>query len=107
MVTRGKSVTSISRTGDVDIRRQLGLRVKALRAEQGVTQEELAERTGMFRTYVSRVESGQANPTLLMLQAIAQALQTDVPGLFVPVIDPVPTRVKPGASSPSRGRVRK
>ena len=48
----------------IDPRKALGLRIKQLRAEYQLTQEELADRCGLFRTYMSRIESGLANPTL-------------------------------------------
>jgi len=50
-----------------------GRRVRALRGERGLTQEDLAERCGVFRTYMSRIETGQANPTLLVIHALAVA----------------------------------
>lgn len=39
-----------------------------------MTQEDLAEHSGLFRTYMSRIETGQANPTLTMIHALAVAL---------------------------------
>lgn len=82
--------------------KSLGLRVKELRALQSMTQEELAERCGMFRTYLSRIESGLANPTLTALYTLADALQIDIAELFVPT-KVAPTRVR--TSQPvSRGR---
>ena len=81
----------------------LGLRIKQLRAALGVTQEELADRSGMFRTYMSRIESGVANPTVTMLYAVADALEVRVQELFD---DPkeAPGRVR--SKKPiSRGRV--
>jgi len=89
----------------VDPRVALGRRVKELRGLQGITQEELADRSGLFRTYMSRIESGRANPTLTMLHQIAAAFGVDVGELLVPSDGPVPDRVL----SPrplSRGRVR-
>ena len=81
----------------------LGLRVKQLRAELGFTQEELADRCGMFRTYMSRIESGAANPTLTMLHTIAAALNVHVKALFEDAGE-APRRVR--ARQPlSRGRV--
>jgi transcriptional regulator with XRE-family HTH domain len=81
----------------------LGQRVKQLRAEQELTQEELADRCGMFRTYMSRIESGAANPTLTMLYSLAAALNVPVQALFDPAPD-VSVRVQ-SKSPPSRGRV--
>jgi transcriptional regulator with XRE-family HTH domain len=82
----------------------LGLRIKELRFEQTMTQEELAERSGMFRTYMSRVESGLANPTLTALHTLAKALNVDVRDLLTPPTTRVP---KVRSIAPvSRGRVK-
>lgn len=59
-----------------------GQRIRDLRAERGLNQEELAEKVGVFRTYMSRIETGAANPTLTMIYALADALGVDVVALF-------------------------
>ena len=41
-----------------------GSRVRQLRLAAELTQEDLAHRCGLFRTYMSRIETGNANPTL-------------------------------------------
>ena len=91
----------------IDPRKALGLRIKQLRAEYQLTQEELADRCGLFRTYMSRIESGLANPTLTVLHTLAKGLKIDIAALLV--IDakllsrPAP---KVRAAKPiSRGRV--
>jgi transcriptional regulator with XRE-family HTH domain len=89
----------------VDPRAALGRRVKELRGLQGITQEELADRCGLFRTYMSRIESGRASPTLTMLHQIAAAFGVDVRELLVASDGPVPDRVL-SARPVSRGRVR-
>jgi transcriptional regulator with XRE-family HTH domain len=85
----------------------LGCRIKALRYQHQITQEELADRCNMFRTYMSRIESGQANPTLTMLHEIAAAFRLDIRELFVPGDPPVAARVNPKGPRTSRGRVSK
>jgi len=90
-----------------DPKKALGLRIKALRAERQITQEDLADRCGMFRTYMSRIESGQANPTLTMLHDIAAAFKVDIRDLFAPAVDGVPGRVSAAGPRMSRGRVSK
>lgn len=65
-------------TKDIDPRQALGLRIKQLRSEYQLTQEELADRCGLFRTYMSRIESGLANPTLTMLHDLAAGFGIDV-----------------------------
>jgi len=62
----------------LDPRKVLGLRMKQLRAEFPLTQEELADRCGLFRTYMSRIESGLANPTLTVLHTLAKGLEVDI-----------------------------
>ncbi|WP_353888981.1 helix-turn-helix domain-containing protein [Acidovorax kalamii] len=91
---------------ELDPRRSLGLRVKELRADHGLTQEELAERSGMFRTYLSRIESGQANPTLTVLYQVAAAFPIDVRELLTPPTKSTPPKVRT-LSTLSRGRVRR
>lgn len=91
----------------MDPRRLLGRRIKQLRSERGLTQEEAADRIGVFRTYMSRMESGQANPTLTLLYDVAGGLGVTVAELFTVSPGPVPARVKSHGASPSRGRVTK
>jgi transcriptional regulator with XRE-family HTH domain len=59
----------------MDVRRRVGLNVKRFRAERGLSQEELAFECGLHRTYVSGVERGVRNPTLVVLEKIAKALK--------------------------------
>ncbi|MCJ9428069.1 helix-turn-helix transcriptional regulator [Kordiimonas marina] len=62
----------------MDIRRQVGMNVARIRREQGLSQEELAFRSGLHRTYISGVERGIRNPTITVIQEIASALVVDV-----------------------------
>ncbi len=48
----------------------VGEKVKALRKERGLTQQKLAKRLGISQQVISRVESGQENPSLLTLKEI-------------------------------------
>ena len=61
----------------MDIRRRVGLNVKRYRKERGFSQEGLALECGVHRTYVSGVERGIRNPTVVVLERVARAL--DVP----------------------------
>lgn len=65
----------------MDVRRKLGARVQRLRQAQGLSQEELADRADLHRTYVSGVERGVRNPTVTVLEKLAQGLQTSLPNL--------------------------
>jgi transcriptional regulator with XRE-family HTH domain len=59
----------------MDIRRQVGLNVRQIRKERGWSQEDLAFESGLDRTYISGVERGVRNPTVLVLSELAQALK--------------------------------
>ena len=59
----------------MDVRRRVGLNVKRFRAERGLSQEELAFECGRHRTYVSGVERGVRNPTVVVLEKLAKALK--------------------------------
>lgn len=64
------------------VRSILGQRVRALRKQAGLTQERLAEYCGLFRPYLSRIESGTANPSLQVLTTLATALHVTVYALL-------------------------
>ena len=59
----------------MDVRRRVGLNVKNVRRERGLSQEGLAFECGLHRTYVSGVERGIRNPTVVVLEKIAEALK--------------------------------
>jgi transcriptional regulator with XRE-family HTH domain len=61
----------------MDVRRRVGLNVKKFRNERGLSQEELAFESGLHRTYVSGVERGVRNPTVVIIERIADALNVD------------------------------
>lgn len=82
-----------------------GQRVRDLRLAAGMTQEDLAERCGLFRTYMSRIETGQANPTLTMIHALADSLGVPVQALFGAELPAAPAPSPKARAKPSRGRV--
>ena len=59
----------------MDVRRRVGRNLKKFRIERGFSQEGLAFECGLHRTYVSGVERGVRNPTVLVLEQIAKALK--------------------------------
>jgi transcriptional regulator with XRE-family HTH domain len=61
----------------MDLCRRFGMNVKVARAAAGHTQEELADMAGVARSYMSDVERGVRNPTLMVVERIAQALDID------------------------------
>tara|TARA_R110002110_G_scaffold312446_5_gene525798 strand:- start:147 stop:371 length:225 start_codon:yes stop_codon:yes gene_type:complete len=58
----------------MDIREQVGANLRRIRRECGLSQEALAFECGLHRTYVSGVERGIRNPTVVILDKIATAL---------------------------------
>ncbi|MDA1045027.1 MAG: helix-turn-helix transcriptional regulator [Verrucomicrobia bacterium] len=62
--------------------RVLALNVRRLRKERELSQEGLAELTGLHRTYVGAVERAERNVTLSTLCSFAGALKTTVPQLL-------------------------
>lgn len=66
----------------MDIRVRIGWNVRRLRASRGITQEDFATDSGFDRGYISGVERGVRNPSILVLARIAAALQVDVADLL-------------------------
>lgn len=66
-----------------DVRQIVGSGVRRLRREAGISQAELAARMGVDRAYVSGLELGQRNPTVVTLWHVAQALNVDFREIFV------------------------
>lgn len=61
---------------------KLGKVIGALRKQAGISQEELAFRASIDRTYISQIERGVGNPSLLVIFKIAQALKVPMNLLF-------------------------
>ena len=55
--------------------RALGLRLRQLREARGLTQEHLGEKAELDQTYLSGVERGTRNPSLVVLSRVAKALK--------------------------------
>ena len=58
----------------MDMRKLVGRNAARLRKEAGFTQEQLAERSGLSQQYLSKLESGRRNPTVVTLYELAMAL---------------------------------
>lgn len=56
------------------ITRAFGLRVRESRLSKGISQEQLAERCGLHRTFIGRIERGETNLTLLNIHKVARGL---------------------------------
>lgn len=64
------------------IQKRFGERIKELRLARGLSQEELAFKASVHRTYLGSIERGEKNPALKNIAAIANALDVDLPELF-------------------------
>jgi transcriptional regulator with XRE-family HTH domain len=64
------------------VSKALAANVRRLRKERGWTQDDLAAETKVEQAAISLIENGRANPTLLMLETIARALNVPFIELF-------------------------
>jgi two-component system response regulator len=67
-----------------DVNKQFGIVLKAWRKKLQLSQEKLAGRAGLHRTYVADIERGARNPSLQSLQKLAVALELPLSDLFQP-----------------------
>ena len=59
-----------------------GRKVKALRKERNLSQEQLADMAGVHRTYIGMIERAEKNITLCNIERIAKALEVDIKDMF-------------------------
>lgn len=65
-----------------DILYKFGSKVRAERTRLNLSQEELATRAGVHRTYIGMIERAEKNITLENINKIAKALETEIEDLF-------------------------
>ena len=73
-----KAITAAQRMSQL----QFGLRVRKYRSIAQLTQESLAQRSRLYRSYIGRIESGYANPSLVVVVALAHALSVPIGALM-------------------------
>ncbi|MNE72470.1 anaerobic benzoate catabolism transcriptional regulator [compost metagenome] len=61
---------------------KFGEQVRDLRKRKGISQEELAYKSELHRTYIGMIERAEKNITLLNIEKIAKALEIDIKQLF-------------------------
>ncbi|MCB5943737.1 helix-turn-helix domain-containing protein [Acidocella sp. KAb 2-4] len=66
----------------MNVQARVARNIRRLRVGKKLSQDAFAADTGIDRAYVSRLESGQENPTILLLERIASALEVEVEELF-------------------------
>ena len=68
----------------MDMRKLVGENTARIRKEKGLTQESLAEKSGLSQQYISGLENGQRNPTIVTLFELASALGVSHVELLTP-----------------------
>ena len=76
------NVAAMRKQKKEDIRERFGFAVKTRREELGLTQEDLADKAGIHRTYLSDVERGSRNLSLINVERLAIALSISLSELF-------------------------
>lgn len=67
---------------DSEILKKFGGRVRQLRKQKDISQEELAHRADLHRTYIGMIERAEKNITLLNIEKIADALNVSIKDMF-------------------------
>ena len=67
----------------MDIKLLVGKRVKELRNRLGISQEELADLAGLDRTYITSVECGKRNISIVNIEKLATALNVTLADFFI------------------------
>ncbi len=67
---------------DIELLKQLGRNIKAERVRKGYTQESFAEKACVSREYISRIERGQENMSILKILKLSQILEIDIKNLL-------------------------
>ncbi len=70
---------------EIEFLRSFGRRVASARTLRALTQNDLAAKVGLSRTYIGHIELGVGNPHALTIFSIAEALEVSVSELFLPL----------------------
>jgi len=76
------SIVAMRKKTKADIRLRFGLAIKGRRERMNMTQEDLADASGIHRTYLSDVERGSRNLSLINIERLAAALSLSMSELF-------------------------
>ena len=72
-----------------EYRKAFGLRIRLLRTARRLSQQQLADRAGLTRNYVSAIERGTQTIDLIRLHQLADALNVPLPALVSDDLDPI------------------
>jgi len=85
MLARNSNIlddSSIMKEPSTELNARIAERVRGLRAERGLSLDALATRSGVSRSMISLIERGENNPTAVLLDRLAQALDVPLASLF-------------------------
>lgn len=82
LVDNQATIYGVAKYKNIKTLKRFGLAIKQRRQEIGISQEELAFRSNLHRTYISDVERGYRNPSLDNVTELAKALEISVSELF-------------------------
>lgn len=71
-----------AKLSEMDVKQTIGLRIKQLRSEKSISQEKLALKAGLDRTYMTSVENGKRNVSIQNIEKIINALETTFEEFF-------------------------
>jgi len=66
----------------MDIKEKFGIRLRTLRKEKGLSQEELALKSGLNRSYISGIEKGKRNVSLEVMEKLSESLSITIIDFF-------------------------
>ena len=72
----------------MDMRKLVGQNFARLRREKGLTQEEVSAKSGLSQQYISDLERGRRNPTVITLYKLAEAIGVSHVDLVLPATRP-------------------
>lgn len=100
------SARGVAREAPTAPKARLGRALRAIRAQMGLTLADVAARTGVAVSTLSKVENGQLSPTYDKLVALSEGLRVDIAALFEPEprTDPVPPGVTARRSITRQGQ---
>ena len=71
-----------AKLSQMDVKQNIGLRIRQLRIVKGISQEKLALKAGLDRTYMTSVENGKRNISIQNIEKIIVALETTFEEFF-------------------------
>src|SRR2546423_14425515 len=82
LVRRKAKLTVMKNFMGTDIKSRFGTAIRTRRKRLGISQQELAGRAGLHRTYIADIERGARNLSLANIEKLAKGLGTTIPELF-------------------------